>query len=72
MLVRWHREGGDSKAVKMHRDRIQDYLWLGLDGMKMTGTNGSQLWDTAFAVQALLEVRKKAIAYTYYIMYRTT
>ena len=62
MLVRWHREGGDSEAVKMHRDRIQDYLWLGLDGMKMTGTNGSQLWDTAFAVQALLEVRKKGIA----------
>ena len=25
------------------------------EGMMMNGTNGSQLWDTAFAVQASLE-----------------
>lgn len=25
------------------------------DGMTMTGTNGSQLWDTAFITQALTE-----------------
>lgn len=55
MLVRWHREGDSSEAFKRHQFRIQDYLWLGLDGMKMTGTNGSQLWDTAFVVQALIE-----------------
>ncbi|KAL5006604.1 hypothetical protein ScPMuIL_015410 [Solemya velum] len=55
MLVRWYKDGPDSKAFRMHQDRVQDYLWLGLDGMKMTGTNGSQLWDTAFAVQAFLE-----------------
>ncbi len=30
---------------------------MGLDGMKMNGTNGSQLWDTAFMVQALIETR---------------
>ena len=29
-----------------------DYLWVAEDGMKMQGYNGSQLWDTAFAVQA--------------------
>ena len=28
-----------------------DYLWVAEDGMKMQGYNGSQLWDTAFAVQ---------------------
>lgn len=27
----------------------------GRDGMKMNGTNGSQLWDTSFMVQALIE-----------------
>ncbi len=32
-------------------------MWMGLDGMKMNGTNGSQLWDTAFMVQALIETR---------------
>eukprot|EP00731_Ephydatia_muelleri_P036512 Em0268g4a len=28
---------------------------IGVDGMKMQGTNGSQLWDSAFAAQAVLE-----------------
>ncbi|KAG8432562.1 hypothetical protein GDO86_016991 [Hymenochirus boettgeri] len=55
MLVRWHVDGPESSVFQEHVDRIPDYLWLGLDGMKMQGTNGSQLWDTAFAVQAYLE-----------------
>ncbi|XP_059823406.1 lanosterol synthase isoform X2 [Hypanus sabinus] len=55
MLVRWHVEGPQSPAFQEHVSRIPDYLWLGLDGLKMQGTNGSQLWDTAFAVQAFLE-----------------
>uniref|UniRef100_A0A8C8RXG4 Terpene cyclase/mutase family member n=1 Tax=Pelusios castaneus TaxID=367368 RepID=A0A8C8RXG4_9SAUR len=56
MLVRWFVEGEDSPAFQEHISRIPDYLWMGVDGMKMQGTNGSQLWDTAFAVQAFLEV----------------
>ncbi|XP_018591028.2 lanosterol synthase isoform X1 [Scleropages formosus] len=55
MLVRWYVDGPGSAAFQEHVSRIPDYLWLGLDGMKMQGTNGSQLWDTAFAVQAFLE-----------------
>ncbi|XP_043916484.1 lanosterol synthase isoform X1 [Protopterus annectens] len=55
MLVRWYVEGSSSPVFQEHVSRIRDYLWLGLDGMKMQGTNGSQLWDTAFAVQAYLE-----------------
>ncbi|XP_030641927.1 lanosterol synthase isoform X2 [Chanos chanos] len=55
MLVRWHVEGPSSPDFQKHVSRIPDYLWIGLDGMKMQGTNGSQLWDTAFAVQAFLE-----------------
>ena len=34
-----------------HLARVPDYLWVAEDGMKMQGYNGSQLWDTAFAVQ---------------------
>ncbi len=34
--------------------RSADYLWDAPDGTKMQGYNGSQLWDTAFAIQALL------------------
>ncbi|XP_058517511.1 lanosterol synthase isoform X2 [Ochotona princeps] len=55
MLVRWFVDGPTSPAFQEHVSRIPDYLWLGLDGMKMQGTNGSQIWDTAFAIQALLE-----------------
>ena len=35
-----------------HIPRVRDYLWVAEDGMKMQGYNGSQLWDTAFTVQA--------------------
>ncbi|XP_075870113.1 lanosterol synthase [Nelusetta ayraudi] len=55
MLVRWYVDGPTSAVFQEHVSRIADYLWIGLDGMKMQGTNGSQLWDTCFAVQAFLE-----------------
>ena len=32
---------------------MYDFLWVAEDGMKMQGYNGSQLWDTSFAVQAI-------------------
>ncbi|KAG7258613.1 hypothetical protein CRUP_036331, partial [Coryphaenoides rupestris] len=35
MLVRWHVDGPSSPAFREHVSRIPDYLWLGLDGMKM-------------------------------------
>ena len=30
-------------------------MWVGKDGMMMNGTNGVQLWDTAFTVSAAFE-----------------
>ncbi|KAF8400152.1 hypothetical protein HHK36_013448 [Tetracentron sinense] len=53
MLCCW-AEDPHSEAFKLHLPRIYDYLWLAEDGMKMQGYNGSQLWDTAFAVQAII------------------
>jgi squalene cyclase len=55
MLCVWIREGPDSAAFRQHVARVPDYLWMGHDGLKMNGTNGSQLWDTSFMVQALVE-----------------
>uniref|UniRef100_A0AAY5K0W9 Terpene cyclase/mutase family member n=1 Tax=Esox lucius TaxID=8010 RepID=A0AAY5K0W9_ESOLU len=52
MLVRWHVDGPSSAVFQEHVSRIPDYLWL----VRHLGTNGSQLWDTAFAVQAFLEI----------------
>lgn len=54
-LAVWHKHGKDSAQFKKHVERWQDYLWVAEDGMKMNGYNGSQLWDVAFASQALLE-----------------
>lgn len=51
----WHFHGKHSEQFKKHVDRWKDYLWIAEDGAKMAGYNGSQLWDTAFAGQALLE-----------------
>jgi lanosterol synthase len=36
-------------------ERIKDFMWMSEEGMMMNGTNGSQLWDTAFIVQAMAE-----------------
>jgi len=55
MLCVWHEKGGDSLQFKAHLDRVYDYLWLAHDGLKMQGYNGSQLWDTAFSLQAIIE-----------------
>eukprot|EP00258_Populus_trichocarpa_P015488 XP_006372242.1 cycloartenol synthase isoform X1 [Populus trichocarpa] len=56
MLCCWV-EDPNSEAFKLHLPRIQDYLWLAEDGMKMQGYNGSQLWDTSFAVQAIISTK---------------
>lgn len=38
-----------------HLLRVADYLWVSEDGMKMQGYNGSQGWDSSFAMQAIAE-----------------
>ncbi|KAF3776517.1 Cycloartenol synthase 2 [Nymphaea thermarum] len=56
MLCCWV-EDPNSEAFKLHLARIPDYLWVAEDGMKMKGYNGSQLWDTAFAVQSIISTK---------------
>ena len=57
MISHFHASGGDLKNEKIvsHMMRVQDYLWVAEDGMKMQGYNGSQCWDTSFCIQALYE-----------------
>jgi len=57
MLSVWIDAGGDSsvEAFQRHIPRVDDYLWVAEDGMKMQGYNGSQAWDTSFCVQAIVE-----------------
>ncbi|KAJ0007045.1 hypothetical protein Pint_30725 [Pistacia integerrima] len=52
MLACWV-EDPNGDAFKKHLARIADYIWLGEDGMKVQ-TFGSQVWDTALGLQALI------------------
>lgn len=51
----WHAYGQQSVQFKKHVTRWYDYLWVAEDGMKMSGYNGSQLWDVALTTRAMLE-----------------
>jgi squalene/oxidosqualene cyclase-like protein len=57
MLSRYVEAGNTqhTDAFKRHLARVPDYLWVSEDGMKMQGYNGSQGWDTSFALQAFAE-----------------
>ncbi|CAN1340506.1 Lupeol synthase [Linum perenne] len=46
-------EDPNSEAYRRHLARLPDYYWLAEDGLKMQ-TFGSQTWDAAFAVQAIM------------------
>jgi len=55
LLAVYYHEGRDSYRYKRHVERLPDFMWLGKEGMMMNGTNGVQLWDTAFTVSAAFE-----------------
>lgn len=43
-ICRWIEEGPESEVMVKHREKLRDFMWMGKEGMMMTGTNGSQLW----------------------------
>jgi lanosterol synthase len=55
LVCRYAGEGPESVAFKSHLARVDDFLWMGREGLMMMGTNGSQLWDLAFLAQAAVE-----------------
>ncbi|KAJ7224460.1 terpenoid cyclases/protein prenyltransferase alpha-alpha toroid [Mycena pura] len=55
LVARVHREGPESEAYRLHKEKRYDFMWIGAEGMMMCGTNGSQVWDTGFITQALVE-----------------
>ncbi|KAJ7009952.1 lupeol synthase-like isoform X1 [Populus alba x Populus x berolinensis] len=52
MLACWV-EDPNGDYFRRHLARIEDYVWLGEDGIKMQSF-GSQVWDTSLALQALI------------------
>ncbi|EJK52279.1 hypothetical protein THAOC_28460 [Thalassiosira oceanica] len=59
LVAAFHAAGSDvnHQAVQSHIMRVPDYLWVAEDGMKAQGYNGSQCWDTSFAIQAIWECK---------------
>lgn len=56
MISMYHSTGDIHHShVVNHLARVQDYLWVAEDGLKMKGYNGSQCWDTSFSIQAFHE-----------------
>jgi len=47
--------GKESDSFQRHIARVDDYIWVAEDGVKMQGYNGSQCWDTSFTVRAMVE-----------------
>lgn len=48
-------DGANSEAVRRHQEKMLPYLWRDEAGMNCGGTNGVQLWDTAFSVVGITE-----------------
>ncbi|GBB94033.1 hypothetical protein RclHR1_02280006 [Rhizophagus clarus] len=55
ILCTYYEEGPNSEAFKLAKERLIDFMWVSSEGMMMNGTNGSQLWDTAFVAQACID-----------------
>jgi squalene/oxidosqualene cyclase-like protein len=50
----WHHARPAGPELQKHTAQLPEYLWRGKDGTKMQGYHSSQLWDTAFAAQAIV------------------
>jgi lanosterol synthase len=55
LLATYYAVGKDHYRHKRHVERLPDFMFLNHEGMLMNGTNGCQLWDTAFTVSAAFE-----------------
>ena len=56
----WHFEKPNGEELRRHQERLADYLHEGDDGIKMNGYDSSELWDTAFALQAIVATGRTA------------
>jgi lanosterol synthase len=41
-VCRFVEEGQDSEAMRLHRAKLRDFLWMSNEGMMACGTNGSR------------------------------
>lgn len=51
----WDHASPGGEEFQRHLERLPEYLYEGDDGIKMQGYHSSQLWDTSFAAQAVVD-----------------
>lgn len=56
----WHFEDPEGPELDAHIERLGDYLYEAEDGIRMQGYNSSRLWDTTFALQAMVSAKAPA------------
>jgi len=56
----WHFAKPGGEELRRHEERLGDYLFEADDGIKMNGYDSSELWDTAFALQAIVATGRTA------------
>ena len=55
MTAAYFLDGEDSLSLGKHREALPTYLWQSDVGMTSGGTNGVQVWDTAFTILAVVD-----------------
>ncbi|EPE09142.1 lanosterol synthase [Ophiostoma piceae UAMH 11346] len=55
MVCCYIRDGPGAVSVDRHRERLHEFLWMKNEGLLCNGTNGVQCWDTAFAIQSVMD-----------------
>ncbi|KAF2113818.1 terpenoid cyclases/protein prenyltransferase alpha-alpha toroid [Lophiotrema nucula] len=54
-LASYIRSGPDSYPFREHLKTLPEFLWVKNEGMLMNGTNGVQIWDTAYTIRAVAD-----------------
>ena len=54
-LACYIKEGRESYSFRRHLHHLHDFMWVNKEGMLCNGTDGVQVWDTAFTIQAVVE-----------------
>ncbi|CAG8634108.1 7586_t:CDS:10, partial [Cetraspora pellucida] len=55
LVCAYYEEGPESEMFLNMKDRVANYIWMTPNGMLMNSVDGSQIWDTSLAVQAIIE-----------------
>jgi len=53
LIACYIHDGEGSETVRVHRERILQFLWMKEDGMACSFVDGLQVWDTALSIHSI-------------------